>query len=365
MNSIPLEELANVQLGKMLSPAAKTGQASFPYLRNQNIQWNRLDLGDLATMDFSPRERIKFELKVGDLLVCEGGEPGRCTIWNGELANCYFQKAIHRVRAKPGRLDTRFLSLWLWFQCKYGELAHDNARTTIAHLPLAALKKLSVPDIPIGRQQALVERLAPQLQYLDMGRKSLQAQRKELSRLASDRIRRIGEVLDEVKTGIGPDWASHPVYGATRSGLAPAKEAPGKRPQDYKPTSAGTVFYNPMRILIGSIAFVDDDDAPGITSPDYVVLKGKSDIVDSRWFYHWLRSPLGERCIQSLARGAVRERMLFNRLAEGEIVLPNYDTQLRASRALAQIKPMRTAIEKQSEELETLPQKLLAQIFVE
>jgi len=153
------------------------------------------------------------------------------------------------------------------------------------------------------------------------------------------------------------------VLGATRSGLAPAREQPGKHAERYKPVTAGTVFYNPMRILIGSIAFVDDDDEPGITSPDYVVLKGRPGVVDSRWFYYWLRSPLGERCIQSLARGAVRERMLFNRLAEGEIELPDYETQLKASKALAQIKPMRAAIRKQIAELELLPQKLLAQVF--
>ncbi len=118
-----------------------------------------------------------------------------------------------------------------------------------------------------------------------------------------------------------------------------------------------------MRILIGSIAFVDEDDEPGITSPDYVVLKGKPGIVDSRWFYYWLRSPLGERCIQSLARGAVRERMLFTRLAQGEIDLPKYDIQLKASKALAQIKQMRAAIQKQIDELELMPQKVLAEAF--
>lgn len=149
--------------------------------------------------------------------------------------------------------------------------------------------------------------------------------------------------------------------GATREGVAPAKERPGKHADRYKPVRAGTVFYNPMRILIGSIAFVDEDDEPGITSPDYVVLKGKKGVVDTRWFYYWLRSPLGERCIRSLARGAVRERMLFNRLAEGEIELPDYDTQVRASKALAQIKPMRAAVLKQVAELDLLPQKLLAQ----
>lgn len=182
-------------------------------------------------------------------------------------------------------------------------------------------------------------------------------------RRAKAKAHSIGNVLDEVKHGIGDTWKDLSVLGATRSGLAPAKERPGKNPERYKPVDAGTVFYNPMRILIGSIAFVDEADEPGITSPDYVVLKGKPGVVDSRWFYYWLRSPLGERCIQSLARGAVRERMLFSRLAEGEIELPDYDTQVKASKALAQIKPLRAAIQKQIAELELLPQKLLAQIF--
>jgi type I restriction enzyme S subunit len=118
-----------------------------------------------------------------------------------------------------------------------------------------------------------------------------------------------------------------------------------------------------MRILIGSIAFVGDNDKPGITSPDYVALNGKAGVVDSRWFYHWLRSPLGEQCISSLARGAVRERMLFNRLAEGQIELPDFATQEKATKALAQLKPMRVAVEKQSQELDLMPQKLLAQVF--
>ena len=108
MNMVPLGSLADIQLGKMLSPAAKTGSSYFHYIRNQNVQWHRLDLRDMARMDFSPIERQKFELRRGDLLVCEGGEPGRCAVWNGELENCYFQKAVHRVRPKPGCLNSTF-----------------------------------------------------------------------------------------------------------------------------------------------------------------------------------------------------------------------------------------------------------------
>jgi type I restriction enzyme S subunit len=108
---------------------------------------------------------------------------------------------------------------------------------------------------------------------------------------------------------------------------------------------------------------VDDDDTPGITSPDYVAVKGRPGKVDSRWFYYWLRSPFGERCIASLARGAVRERMLFNRLAEGSIELPPFGAQVAASKALAEIRPMKTAAEAQLREIEKLPSRLLAQAF--
>jgi type I restriction enzyme S subunit len=166
-----------------------------------------------------------------------------------------------------------------------------------------------------------------------------------------------------VKQGIGSNWATYPVLGATRDGLAPARERPGKHAVKYKPVFPGTVFYNPMRILIGSIALVDDDDAPGITSPDYVALQGRAGLVDSRWFYYWLRSPLGVRCISSLARGAVRERMLFNRLADGEIDLPPLAIQRRASAALKELKPLRVGIEKKLQEIDLLPQRLLAQAF--
>ncbi len=72
---------------------------------------------------------------------------------------------------------------------------------------------------------------------------------------------------------------------------------------------------------------------------------------------------IGERCILSLARGAVRERMLFNRLADGEIELPDFTVQQKASSALTSLKPMRRAIESKINDINLLPQKILAQAF--
>ena len=236
------------------------------------------------------------------------------------------------------------------------------------------IEDFEIPWVPIEKQRQIAARLKAQLAEVDQARQAAEAQLRETTKLAEaivfDSIRRskttkhdLGEVLEEVKQGIGESWADYPVLGATRDGLAPAKEPPGKKPERYKPVFPGTVFYNPMRILIGSIALVDDDDTPGITSPDYVALQGKQGVVDSRWFYYWLRSPLGEKCILSLARGAVRERMLFNRLAEGEIELPDFPVQEKASVALSALKPLRQAIESKINDINLLPQKILAQAF--
>ena len=90
---------------------------------------------------------------------------------------------------------------------------------------------------------------------------------------------KLTDCLSEVAEGVGLSWKSYRVLGATREGLALAKEPVGKKPERYKLVEPGTIFYNPMRILIGSIAFVDENEEPGITSPDYVVFKTKPGVI--------------------------------------------------------------------------------------
>src|SRR5690348_648944 len=93
-----LGEIADTSLGKMLDRGKSQGDHLVPYLRNSNVQWGRVDLDDVLTMDIPLEERGFFGLQPGDLLVCEGGEIGRCAIWAGGSEYMAFQKAIHRVR---------------------------------------------------------------------------------------------------------------------------------------------------------------------------------------------------------------------------------------------------------------------------
>jgi type I restriction enzyme, S subunit len=347
-----------------------------PFLRAEDVMCATVDpvCAQMFISLESHQALRRSAIKPNDVLVTIAGTIGRVgvVVGDGREANC--NQAVAIIRVPPEQIDPMWLCLLLRSPAYQKQFDGFIAGGAIPNVSLTQIRSIALPDIPIRKQRETVAALHSKLLAADSASIAARKQLRELSALSNAivfdslkdtgrRTANIGECLDEVKRGVGPTWKKCPVLGATRAGLAPARERPGKHPERYKPAFPGTVFYNPMRILIGSIAFVDDDDRPGITSPDYVALVGKAGVIDTRWFYHWMRSPLGEQCINSLARGAVRERMLFNRLAEGQIELPDFPRQVVASKALAQVKPMRRAIEKQFQELELIPHKLLAHVF--
>ena len=79
------------------------------------------------------------------MLVCEGGEIGRCAVWHNEVQPCYFQKALHRVRCNKEIVLPDYLAWWFKYNCDHGGFAAiEGAKATIAHLPGAKLKNLLV-----------------------------------------------------------------------------------------------------------------------------------------------------------------------------------------------------------------------------
>ncbi|MBP7202301.1 MAG: restriction endonuclease subunit S [Propionivibrio sp.] len=349
--------------------------SGIPLIRSQNVLMGCFTTDGLAFISAQIDEQMRGTRVVRNdvLLNITGASIGRVCVVPDEICPANVNQHVCIIRCSDVLLPA-YLALVLASPEFQSLIWQDQAGATRQALTKDMVESFQIPWRPIEEQRQIAARLKAKLAEVETARQAAQAQLREVSSLADaivlDSVRNhsvtehsLGDVLAEVKRGIGARWSDYPVLGATRDGLAPAKEAPGKHAIKYKPVLPGTVFYNPMRILIGSIAFVDDGDTPGITSPDYVVLQGKPDLVDSRWFYYWLRSPLGVACINSLARGAVRERMLFNRLAEGEIELPAYSVQQRASTALQELVPLKRIVAAQLAEIERLPQKLLAQAF--
>ena len=148
-------ETFNIKLGKMLSRASKKGVSPKPYLRNANVQWGKFDLSDIAEMDFSQAEMAKYRLQKKDILVCEGGEIGRTAIWENQLDECYYQKALHRLRPKENdTLPYYFLEYMSFIFLVRKAPIVEGAKSTIAHLPVAKLKMvpLALPTIRIQKK---------------------------------------------------------------------------------------------------------------------------------------------------------------------------------------------------------------------
>ncbi|MEW6381358.1 MAG: restriction endonuclease subunit S [bacterium] len=256
----------------------------------------------------------------------------------------------------------------------YYLLLHTDIKDLGYSRHYSILKKVSFSIPPLAEQKRIAAILNEQMAAVERARKAAQERLKAAIMLPFSLIRNsiahggtrcltLDDCLVEVKNGVGTDWQRYRLVGATREGIAPAKEGVGKNPERYKLVDPVTVFYNPMRILLGSIAMVDENNETGITSPDYVVVKGKEGILDTRWFYYWFRSSYGAHLIDSLTRGAVRERVLFNRLCKGKIVLPNFHTQKVASEKMKEAQKIAEAISQEIMMIDALPSALIRRAF--
>jgi type I restriction enzyme S subunit len=150
----------------MLDEKRIAGTHLAPYLRNVDVQWDHVNTVDLPEMDFSAEDRERFALREGDLLVCEGGEVGRTALWDGRLSECYFQKAIHRLRPVTDNDEPRFFRYFMQMAVHSGLFALSTA-STIQHLPAEKLRVVRYPSPPRWQQRAIADYLDRETARLD------------------------------------------------------------------------------------------------------------------------------------------------------------------------------------------------------
>jgi type I restriction enzyme S subunit len=160
------ENVVESRLGKMLDKAKNAGIAT-AYLGNINVRWDSFDLNDLQEILVSEEEQVELGLRLGDVFICEGGEPGRCAIWKGQMNRpVIFQKALHRAR-----VTEKLLPEWLVFNLKNDasslRLEQLFTGTTIKHLTGKALKKYPMRIPPLEEQTEIVRRVEQLFTYAD------------------------------------------------------------------------------------------------------------------------------------------------------------------------------------------------------
>lgn len=183
---------ADIVLGKMLQSTEKEGYVLKPYLRAQNIRWEKVDISDVNEMWFSPNEISQYRLKEGDILVSEGGEVGRAAMWNNELDECYIQNSVNRLRANKKKILPEYL---LYVLESYGQAkVFENTvnRVSIAHLTREKLKEYAIPLPPLDEQREIVANIQKRLSNIDKADAVLQ---KSISQLEEYRSSLISNVV--------------------------------------------------------------------------------------------------------------------------------------------------------------------------
>lgn len=151
------EAIADIQLGKMLDKAKNVGLPT-AYLRNINIRWGKVETSDVLTMPMSNEDRSRYTINDGDVLVCEGGEPGRAAVWSAGPTELKFQKAIMRVRAAGG-VSPDWLAQYLRLAAQDGTLSERFTGTTIKHLPREVLQTTHLPLPPMAEQRRIISKI--------------------------------------------------------------------------------------------------------------------------------------------------------------------------------------------------------------
>ena len=149
--------VAKSRLGKMLDRTKNRG-TPHKYLRNINVRWFDFDLTDLSEMRLEDSELSELSLRYGDVLICEGGEPGRAAVWDERETGIYFQKAIHRVRFRHF-VNPRYFVLSLRASADDGRLEEYFTGTGIRHFTGKGLARYLFPLPPLAEQCRIVARV--------------------------------------------------------------------------------------------------------------------------------------------------------------------------------------------------------------
>jgi type I restriction enzyme S subunit len=164
---LPLKYFGLITLGKMLTPEEKDGYILKPYLRSQNIQIDKVDISDIKEMWFSDNELQKLRLKKGDLLINEGGDVGRTSIWNEELEECYFQNSVNRVRFNE---KTESIYYFLYQSHLFHNVGYYSScvnGVSISHLTKEKLESVRFLRPPLNEQKQITEYLNIRTKEID------------------------------------------------------------------------------------------------------------------------------------------------------------------------------------------------------
>lgn len=385
-----VREIAKHSLGKMLDKAKNRGDLR-PYLRNLNVRWFDFDLTDVLEMRFLPEESEKYTAKKGDVLICEGGYPGRAAIWENDEP-IYFQKALHRVRFyEPER--AKWFLYYLLSKDLDGTLKSHFNGAGIQHFTGEALAQFEVPLPPLPEQKRIVALLDEAFAGIATAKanaeKNLQNARtvfeSHLQSVFTQRgegwdVKPLGE-LSQLKNGLNYNKRSGgqtlPVVGVADfqdNDFVPISELQsatidGDLAENYaiQRNDILTVRSNGSKHLVGRCMLVGDVDELVSYSGFIIRIRFDAKIVFPEFLLHFMKCKATRDILTAGGGGANITNINQEKLSSLLVPLPPYKTQVQVASALdsmrAETQRLASIYEKKIAALDALKKALLRQAF--
>ena len=334
----------------------------------------------------------KYRLDEGDILVCEGGEVGRAAIWNAQINECYFQKALHRLKPISGynnKLMVAILRRW----ADKGILKNYVTQTSIAHLPRDKFLTIPIPVPPAEEQRAIATALS-----------DVDALLEELDRLIAKKRDIKQATMQQLLTGetrlpgFEGEWSKMRMgnFGHTYGGLV------GKSKGDF---GVGTALYVPFtsvmestvincqklekvsvavsesqnQVIAGDILFNGSSETPeevamcalmeeevtGLYLNSFCFgfrLKETAE-VDPQFLVYFMRSSIGREVVKSLAQGSTRYNLSKTALLNAELNLPKLQEQEAIAAVLSDMDTEIHALEHRRSKTAELKQGMMQELL--
>lgn len=157
---MPVGDAFQVQIGRQRAPRYTSNGNPCPYLRAANVKDGHLVLDDVLEMDFDSKDRERFRLETGDVLITEGcGSPeelGASARWDGEIAgDVCFQNTLIRLRPRSGVTTSEFAYVWARLAHKSGQFLRIAHGSNILHIGSKRLEGMRTRVPPLDRQKEL------------------------------------------------------------------------------------------------------------------------------------------------------------------------------------------------------------------
>jgi len=162
---------------------------SVPYLRVANVQRGYLDLSEIKKIDIPADEKDKYQVKVNDLLITEGGDwdtVGRTAVWTD--SSFYMANQNHVFKARPimNELNVKWVEIFMNSSVSRKYFASASKQTTnLASINKTQLRGCFIALPPISESSRILDQYISLLNLCDGLKSQLQSAQQTQLHLAN------------------------------------------------------------------------------------------------------------------------------------------------------------------------------------